>query len=68
VGARPRLRLLRGASIPGFDDEELLQPRKLYERQGRVDEYKQIVEKLERERHEYLENYEGLDERVKRSH
>jgi phosphoenolpyruvate carboxykinase (ATP) len=56
------------SAIPGFDDEELLQPRKLYERQGRMDEYQQIVAKLERERHEYLDKYEGLDERVKRSH
>jgi phosphoenolpyruvate carboxykinase (ATP) len=55
------------ASIPGFDDDELLQPRKLYERQGRTDEYQQIVERLDTERAAYLDNYEGLDERVKRA-
>jgi phosphoenolpyruvate carboxykinase (ATP) len=54
-------------SIPGFDDDELLQPRKLYERQGRTDEYQQIVDRLKKERAQYLDNYEGLDERVKRS-
>jgi phosphoenolpyruvate carboxykinase (ATP) len=55
------------ANIPGFDDDELLQPRKLYERQGREDEYRQIVERLNTERAAYLDNYEGLDERVKRA-
>jgi phosphoenolpyruvate carboxykinase (ATP) len=55
------------ASIPDFDDDELLQPRKLYERQGRMDEYQQIVDRLETERAAYLDNYEGLDERVKRA-
>jgi phosphoenolpyruvate carboxykinase (ATP) len=54
-------------SIPDFDDPELLQPRKLYERQGRQDEYEQIVDRLHTERAAYLENYEGLDERVKRA-
>jgi len=51
-------------SIPGFDDPELLQPRKLYERQGRTDEHEQIVERLRTERAAYLEGYEGLDPRV----
>jgi phosphoenolpyruvate carboxykinase (ATP) len=55
------------ANIPGFDDDELLQPRKLYERQDRTDEYKQIVDRLKTERAAYLDNYEGLDERVKRA-
>jgi phosphoenolpyruvate carboxykinase (ATP) len=51
-------------SIPGFDDPELLQPRKLYERQGRTDEHEQIVERLRTERAAYLEGYKGLDARV----
>jgi phosphoenolpyruvate carboxykinase (ATP) len=54
-------------SIPDFDDDELLQPRKLYERQDRMDEYQQIVDRLEADRAAYLENYEGLDERVRRA-
>jgi phosphoenolpyruvate carboxykinase (ATP) len=54
-------------SIPGIDDDELLQPRKLYERQGRGDEYRQLVERLLRERVEYLEGYDALDDRVKRA-
>lgn len=51
-------------SIPGFDDPELLQPRKLYERQGRLEEYAQIVERLRTERAAYLDAFEGLDPRV----
>ncbi len=52
------------ASIPGFDDIELLQPRKLYERQGRTDEYEKIVEQLKADRAEHLATFEGLDPRV----
>jgi phosphoenolpyruvate carboxykinase (ATP) len=63
----PDFGYLVAKEIPGFDDPELLQPRKLYERQGRTDEYQQIVERLNTERTAYLDNYEGLDERVKRA-
>jgi phosphoenolpyruvate carboxykinase (ATP) len=61
----PDFGYLVAESIPDFDDPELLQPRKLYERQGRQDEYQQIVERLHTDRAAYLDNYEGLDERVK---
>jgi phosphoenolpyruvate carboxykinase (ATP) len=61
----PDFNYLVAESIPDFDDPELLQPRKLYERQGRMDEYQQIVDRLHTERAAYLEGYEGLDERVK---
>jgi phosphoenolpyruvate carboxykinase (ATP) len=63
----PDFGYLVAESIPGFDDEELLQPRKLYERQDRQDEYEQLVHRLTSERAAYLEGYEGLDERVKRA-
>ena len=44
LGARPGLRLRRGhARSPGIDDLELLQPRLLYERTGRADEYRAWV-------------------------
>jgi phosphoenolpyruvate carboxykinase (ATP) len=46
---------------PGFDDPDLLQPRRLYESQGRLDEYKRIVEQLTTERREYLRSFPGLD-------
>ncbi len=50
--------------VPGLDDEDYLQPRKLYERQGRMDEYRQLVERFTRERREYLRKWPGLDARI----
>jgi phosphoenolpyruvate carboxykinase (ATP) len=47
--------------LPEFDDFELLRPYKLYERQGRLDEYAQIVARLKEERSEYLNSFPGLD-------
>jgi phosphoenolpyruvate carboxykinase (ATP) len=52
------------ASIPGIDDVELIQPRRLYERQGREDEYAAIVARLKEERRAYLAGYTGLDPSV----
>jgi phosphoenolpyruvate carboxykinase (ATP) len=49
------------SSVPEVDDIEVLQPRRLYERQGRSDEYKERVESLKAERIAYLEEFEGLD-------
>ena len=51
------------SSVPDFDDPELLQPRSLYERQGRMAEYDEIVSRLKSERAAYLAKYEGLDDR-----
>jgi phosphoenolpyruvate carboxykinase (ATP) len=48
------------ASVPGIDDEEVLQPRKLYERQGRTHEYKEHVQRLKAERAEFLGNFPSL--------
>lgn len=48
-------------AVPGIDDPELLQPRLLYQRQGRSGEHQAIVERLRRERAEYLAKYPGLD-------
>ena len=47
-------------SVPNIDDVELLQPRRLYERQGRMAEYESIVARLKKERVEYLTAYEAL--------
>jgi phosphoenolpyruvate carboxykinase (ATP) len=49
------------ADVPGIEDAELLQPRLLYERQGRIDEYDEIVARLTDERRAYLGSYPGLD-------
>jgi phosphoenolpyruvate carboxykinase (ATP) len=52
--------------VPGIDGEDngILQPRKLYERQGRTDEYAQIVERLKNERREYMAKWEGLNPEI----
>ena len=42
--------------VPGVEDVELLQPWRLYERQGRNDEYKGFVERFRGERREALPN------------
>ena len=54
-------------AIPGFDDDELLQPRKLYERQGRTEEYQRIVQQLEEDRAAYLTNFVRLDPLIAQS-
>jgi phosphoenolpyruvate carboxykinase (ATP) len=48
------------SAVPGVDDTELLQPRRLYERQGRLDEYTALVERFKSERAEYLKKFPGL--------
>jgi phosphoenolpyruvate carboxykinase (ATP) len=53
--------------VPGVDDIELLQPRRLYERQGRTDEYQAFVERFKRERVEALRKYPDLTEDIVRS-
>jgi phosphoenolpyruvate carboxykinase (ATP) len=56
----PDFGYLVASLLPGVDDLELLQPRLLYERTGRADEYRGWVERLKRERIEFLEGYSGL--------
>jgi phosphoenolpyruvate carboxykinase (ATP) len=60
----PDFGYLIAAEVPGFDDVELLQPRRLYERQGRTDEYDAMVAQLKAERREYLTGFHGLDESI----
>ncbi len=55
------------AAIPGVDDLEILQPRRLYERQGRTDEHEAMVARLKRERKEFLGSFPGLDESLVKS-
>jgi len=55
------------ASLPGVDDIEILQPRKLYERQGRLGEYDAMVARLKRERKEFLAAFPGLNEDITKS-
>jgi phosphoenolpyruvate carboxykinase (ATP) len=48
--------------VPGVagDDERLLRPCELYARQGRLDEYRRIVERLRAERREYMKSFPQL--------
>ena len=55
------------ASLPGVDDLEILQPRRLYERQGRLEEYNAMVARLKNERREYLASFPGLDDSILKS-
>jgi phosphoenolpyruvate carboxykinase (ATP) len=50
--------------VPGIEDVELLQPRRLYARSGRSDEYERLVATLKRERAEFLASYPGLRSQI----
>ena len=52
------------ASVPGIDDEEILQPRKLYERTGRTDEYRDHIRRLKKERAEFLAAFPSLSNEI----
>jgi phosphoenolpyruvate carboxykinase (ATP) len=54
-------------SVPGVDDAEIIQPRRLYERQGRLGEYDGMAARLKRERKEYLSSFAALDEAIVKS-
>jgi phosphoenolpyruvate carboxykinase (ATP) len=51
-------------TVDGIDDPELLQPRRLYERQGRVDEYVELVDRLKTERVARLQEFPELSEEI----
>ncbi len=55
------------SDVPGIDDIELLQPRRLYERQGRMSEYDAFVERFRRERADTLTKYSDLTEDIIRA-
>ena len=60
----PDFRYLVASSVPGFDDAELLRPVELYERQGRRDEYRTIVDRLKVERVAHLQQFSELSEDI----
>ena len=51
-------------AVPDFDDVELLQPRRIYERQGRQQEYRDIVDRLKAERVAHLEGFPELTSEI----
>jgi phosphoenolpyruvate carboxykinase (ATP) len=52
------------AAVPGIDDVEVLQPQKLYERTGRADEYRAMVQRLKTERAEFLDDFPSLSDEI----
>ena len=57
------------SAVPGMegDDEPLLCPRALYEKQGRLDEYRTIIARLRAERREYVKSFPLLDRDIAES-
>ena len=53
--------------MPGVDDIEILQPRLLYARQGRMDEHDAMVRRLKKERTGFLGSFPGLDDSLVKS-
>lgn len=49
------------AVLPGFEDEQLLNPYLLYKSQDRSEEYETIQQRLQQERHDYLQHYDHLN-------
>lgn len=60
----PDFGYLVARKVPGLDDADYLQPKTMYERQGRLDEYRQLVEKYNRDRRAYLRKWQGLDSQI----
>jgi phosphoenolpyruvate carboxykinase (ATP) len=52
------------SSVPDFDDPELLQPRRLYELQGRTEEYASLVDRLKTDRVAHLQRFTELSEEI----
>jgi phosphoenolpyruvate carboxykinase (ATP) len=52
------------SAVPDLDDLELLQPRRLYEREGRLEEYAGIVDRLHTERVAHLQRFTELSEDI----
>ena len=52
------------STVPGIDDIEVLQPRRLYERTGRLDEYMQHVTRLKAERAQFLAKFPSLSAEI----
>ena len=60
----PDFGYLVATDLPGLDDTDYLQPKKMYERQGRLDEYNQLVAKYNNDRREYLRKWKGLSDEI----
>ncbi len=54
-------------AVPGVDDLEVLQPRRLYDRQGRTGEYKRLADDLTADRRRHLAGYRDLLPEISRA-
>jgi len=52
------------SAVPGIDDLDVLQPRRLYAEQGRDDEYRALVERFKAERAEFLRGFPSLSDEI----
>jgi phosphoenolpyruvate carboxykinase (ATP) len=50
--------------VPGLDDADLLQPRRMYESQGRMQEYRGFVDRFKAERRAHLEQFPHLSREI----
>ena len=52
--------------MPGIGEEDLdvLQPHRLYEAQGRADEYEAMAKRFKSERHEFLSDFPSLSDEI----
>jgi len=62
----PDFGYLVAASVPGIDsaDVDVLQPRRLYAATGRLDEYRDHVERLKAERGDFLRRFPSLSAEI----
>jgi phosphoenolpyruvate carboxykinase (ATP) len=52
------------SAVPGIEDVDVLQPRRLYVSQGREDEYGALVERFKTERAEFLRGFPSLSDEI----
>src|SRR5947207_1565321 len=52
------------SSVPGIDDLDVLQPRRLYAEQGREDEYGALVERFKAARADFLRGFPSLSDEI----
>ncbi len=60
----PDFRYQVATDVPDLEDPELLRPVRLYERTGRIEEYREIVERLKLERVRHLQQFSELSEDI----
>jgi phosphoenolpyruvate carboxykinase (ATP) len=62
----PDFGYLIASSVPGIDpdDSDVLHPKRLYEAQGRLEEYERLVERFKAERTAFLGDFPSLSDEI----